>query len=122
MFDRNRLRKRIGEKDGTKVIIITKLDAPKIVFDRVYEINIKRINSRKDAIHQLAITLNKMKKHSFKDWFFAVRPWSFPASTMPVLDCLCLTVWYCTLKGTEYSLVNGFLAIFGMRLYHPKIS
>lgn len=61
-----------------------------------------------------------MKKHSFKDWLFAVRPWSFPASTMPVLDCLCLTVWYCTLKGTEYSLVNGFLAIFGIVLFHAS--
>ena len=24
-------------------------------------------------------------KHSFKDWLFATRPWSFPASSMPVL-------------------------------------
>lgn len=23
-------------------------------------------------------------KHSFKDWMIAVRPWSFPASAMPV--------------------------------------
>ncbi|MBO4801213.1 MAG: prenyltransferase [Bacteroidaceae bacterium] len=26
-----------------------------------------------------------MKKHSFKDWVIATRPWSFPASSMPVL-------------------------------------
>ena len=26
-----------------------------------------------------------MKKHSLKDWMIAVRPWSFPASSMPVV-------------------------------------
>ncbi len=26
-----------------------------------------------------------MKQHSFKDWVLATRPWSFPASTMPVV-------------------------------------
>ena len=24
-------------------------------------------------------------KHTFKDWLLATRPWSFPASSMPVL-------------------------------------
>ena len=27
-------------------------------------------------------------KHTFKDWFLATRPWSFPASAMPVLVTL----------------------------------
>ena len=31
-----------------------------------------------------------MKKHSLKDWVLATRPWSFPASSMPVLVTL---VW-----------------------------
>lgn len=61
-----------------------------------------------------------MKKHTFKDWLFATRPWSFPASTMPVLDCFCLTIWYCTLNGSEYNLINGFLAIFGIMLFHAS--
>ena len=44
-------------EDGTRVIIITKLDAPRIVFDRVYEINKKRIASRKNAIRMLVSAL-----------------------------------------------------------------
>ena len=34
-----------------------------------------------------------MKKHSFKDWMIAVRPWSFPASAMPVVVTLAYLFW-----------------------------
>ena len=29
-----------------------------------------------------------MKKHTMKEWLIAVRPWSFPASAMPVVATL----------------------------------
>ena len=50
---RNKQHWKVGENEGTRVIIITKPDAPKIVFNRVYEINKKRIASRKVFINKL---------------------------------------------------------------------
>ena len=52
-LSRNQQHWKIGEVKGTRAIIITKPDAPKIVFDRVYEINKKRIASRKAFINKL---------------------------------------------------------------------
>ncbi len=34
-----------------------------------------------------------MKKHILKEWFLATRPWSFPASAMPVLVTLAYLFW-----------------------------
>lgn len=34
-----------------------------------------------------------MNKHSFKDWMTAVRPWSFPASAMPVIVTISYVFW-----------------------------
>ena len=34
-----------------------------------------------------------MNKHSLKDWLVAVRPWSFPASAMPVAVILAFLYW-----------------------------
>lgn len=34
-----------------------------------------------------------MKKHTLKEWFLAARPWSFPASAMPVLVTLAYLFW-----------------------------
>ena len=34
-----------------------------------------------------------MKKHTLKEWFLATRPWSFPASPMPVLVTLAYLFW-----------------------------
>lgn len=34
-----------------------------------------------------------MRKHTFKEWFFAVRPWSFPASAMPVIVTAAYLFW-----------------------------
>ena len=46
-------------------------------------------------------------KHSFKDWVVATRPWSFPASAMPVL----VTIAWCWAQGTAF---NGWLALWAL--------
>lgn len=57
-----------------------------------------------------------MKKHSFKDWLIAVRPWSFPASAMPVIVTMAYLHW-------AYGVVewkNGLLALLGIVLFHAS--
>ncbi|MCR5180462.1 MAG: prenyltransferase [Bacteroidaceae bacterium] len=44
-------------------------------------------------------------KHSFKDWVLATRPWSFPASTMPVV----VTITWLWSRGYD---VNWFFALW----------
>jgi len=34
-----------------------------------------------------------MKHHSLKEWLIAIRPWSFPASSMPVIITFCYLLW-----------------------------
>jgi hypothetical protein len=63
-LSRNKQHWKVDEVDGAEVIIITKLDSPKIVFDRVYEINKKRIATRKVAIRNLLLAINETKKTS----------------------------------------------------------
>lgn len=49
------------------------------------------------------------KRHSFKDWFLATRPWSFPASSMPVLVTMVYLYWqgFCVNWGIAiWALVN----------------
>ena len=46
-------------------------------------------------------------KHSFKDWLFATRPWSFPASSMPVL----VTVAWSWSRGCD---VNWLFALWAL--------
>ena len=48
-----------------------------------------------------------MKKHSLKDWVVATRPWSFPASAMPVM----VTVAWCWSEGHS---VNWLLALWAL--------
>ena len=48
-----------------------------------------------------------MKKHSLKDWMIAVRPWSFPASSMPVVVTLALSV----LDAAGHKLGERYLGI-----------
>ena len=62
-LSRNKQHWKIGESKGTKVIILTKPDVPKIVSERVYEINKKRIKTHEQAIYKLVFTINKIKKH-----------------------------------------------------------
>lgn len=55
-----------------------------------------------------------MKKHTFKEWMFAVRPWSFPASTMPIVVSLA----YIFFKGAEINWINGVWVLLTMVAFH----
>lgn len=55
-----------------------------------------------------------MRKHTFKEWVIAVRPWSFPASAMPILATLTFLFW----KGSEINWLYGVWALVGMLLFH----
>lgn len=55
-----------------------------------------------------------MKKHSMKDWVMAVRPWSFPASAMPVSVTLAYLWW----MGKEMNWVNGIWALLTIVVFH----
>ncbi len=53
-------------------------------------------------------------KHSLKSWVFATRPWSFPASVMPVLT----TVFWLWSRGYSVSWGLGLLAVLNIVLVH----
>lgn len=55
-----------------------------------------------------------MKGHTIKEWVLATRPWSFPASTMPVL----VTMMFLWSKGIEVNWVLGFMALVNIVLVH----
>ncbi len=55
-----------------------------------------------------------MKGHTIKDWLLVTRPWSFPASTMPVL----VTMMFLWSKGFEMSWLLGFMALVNIILVH----
>lgn len=55
-----------------------------------------------------------MKKHSLKEWLMAVRPWSFPASTMPVI----VTLGYLAWSGAEVNWPLGLWALINIVLFH----
>lgn len=55
-----------------------------------------------------------MKKHSFKDWIIATRPWSFPASAMPVV----VTTAYLYSLQEEINWLNGLWALINVVLFH----
>ena len=55
-----------------------------------------------------------MKKHSLKDWMIAVRPWSFPASSMPVVVTLAYLYW----MRQDINWVNGIWALLNLSLIH----
>ncbi len=55
-----------------------------------------------------------MRTHSFKEWIIATRPWSFPASAMPVLVTLGYLYW-------SQGVVNwpiGLFAIINVVMFH----
>lgn len=58
-------------------------------------------------------TIN-MKKHSFGQWLIAVRPWSFPASAMPVLVTLMYLLW----SGAEIDWIGGVWALINAVVFH----
>ena len=53
-------------------------------------------------------------KHSIKDWVIATRPWSFPASAMPVLVTLGYLFW----SGHQVDWITGILTILNVVLFH----
>ena len=55
-----------------------------------------------------------MKKHRLKDWVVAVRPWSFPASAMPVVVTLAYLLW----AGYEVCWTNGWWALLNIIVFH----
>lgn len=55
-----------------------------------------------------------MSKHTFKAWVLATRPWSFPASTMPVLVTLCYLFW----KGHDVNWLTGVWALVNIVVFH----
>ena len=55
-----------------------------------------------------------MKKHTFGEWMIAVRPWSIPASAMPII----VTLAFLFYKGCGINWLNGILALIGMILFH----
>ena len=55
-----------------------------------------------------------MSKHSFKAWVLATRPWSFPASAMPVLVTLAYLFW----RGCEVDWFTGVWTLVNVVLFH----
>ena len=53
-------------------------------------------------------------RHTIKEWFLATRPWSFPASTMPVF----VTMMFLWSKGLEVSWWLGLMALVNIVLVH----
>ena len=58
--------------------------------------------------------MTTMKKHTFKEWVIAVRPWSFPASAMPIIATLAFLFW----TNAEINWLYGVWALVGMLLFH----
>lgn len=54
------------------------------------------------------------KKHSMRDWITAVRPWSFPASAMPVVA----TLGYLFATHDNVNWVNGVWALVNIIVFH----
>ena len=55
-----------------------------------------------------------MKRHTLKEWILATRPWSFPASTMPVFVSM-MFLWS---QGYEVSWRLGIMALVNIVLVH----
>ena len=55
-----------------------------------------------------------VNKHSLKDWLVAVRPWSFPASAMPVAVTLAFLYW----MQQDVNWTNGVWALLNIIVFH----
>ena len=55
-----------------------------------------------------------MKKHTFGEWMIAVRPWSFPASAMPVIVTTAFLFW----RGYEISWGFAVWALINIIIFH----
>ena len=57
-----------------------------------------------------------MRRHSFKEWMIAVRPWSFPASAMPVA----VTLGYLFAGHQQVNWLNGIWALLNIVIFHAS--
>ena len=55
-----------------------------------------------------------MKKHTFGEWMIAVRPWSFPASVMPIIVSTAYLFW----KGAQMNWLMALWVLVTMVLFH----
>ena len=55
-----------------------------------------------------------MKKHSLKTWILSTRPWSFPASAMPVFVTIAYLYWL----GHDINLFIGIWALISIIIFH----
>lgn len=55
-----------------------------------------------------------MRKHKLKEWVVATRPWSFPASAMPVI----VTLVYLYSLQNEINWLNGIWALVNIVVFH----
>ena len=56
------------------------------------------------------------RTRTFKAWFFATRPWSFPASAMPILVALAFLSW----QGENVDWVIGVWILLNVVLFHAS--
>lgn len=54
------------------------------------------------------------RKRTWKDWLAATRPWSFPASAIPVIVTLAYLYW----QGADIHWANGLWALLNIILFH----
>lgn len=54
------------------------------------------------------------RKHTFGEWMIAVRPWSFPASAMPVITATAYLFW----KGAEINWLFALWALVNIVIFH----
>lgn len=61
-----------------------------------------------------------MAKHSLKEWYLATRPWSFPASAMPVATTVAYLFWVSQMSESapQVDWLCGVLALVGIILFH----
>ena len=55
-----------------------------------------------------------MSRHKIGEWIFAVRPWSIPASAMPII----VSIAYLFFKGHDINWGLGVWTLAGMILFH----
>lgn len=61
-----------------------------------------------------------MAKHSLREWYLATRPWSFPASAMPVASTIAYLFWASQVfeGAPQINLLCGVLALVGIIIFH----
>lgn len=62
----------------------------------------------------------KIKNHTLKEWYLATRPWSFPASAMPVASTVAYLFWASKtfVDAPDINLLCGVLALVGIIIFH----